>query len=157
MADVPFLSVADTFLRIIPSDPSCVPSVLARERAMNVLRRAVPQADEVSAQVSQDVRFVDCGSNFESVRCPACGTDLGEWWAEAMEMGQQQQFRDLRITTPCCGLHTSLNDLLYSWPAGFARYTLEALNPGRRSLPPRIVDRLTHVLETDLRLIWAHY
>jgi hypothetical protein len=149
--------VADTFLRIIPSDPSRVPSALARERAIHLLRRAVPMADDVSAQVTEDVRFVDCGANFESVRCPACGTDLGEWWAEAMEMGQRQQFRDLRITTPCCGLHTSLNDLLYSWPAGFARYTLEALNPRRDGLPPRVWERLKHTLGTDLRLIRADY
>jgi len=149
--------VADTFLRIIPTEPNCVPSVLSRERALNVLRRAVPMAEDVSAHVSGGVRFVDCGADFESVRCPACGADIGEWWAEAMEIGHAQQFRDLRITTPCCGLHTSLNDLAYSWPAGFARYSLEALNPGVENLPDSVVDRIRRAIGQSVRIIWAHY
>lgn len=149
--------MADTFLRIIPTDPTRVPGVSARERALNVLRRAVPLADEVTAQVTQHVRFVDCGANFESVRCPACGADIGEWWAEAMELGHAQNFSDLRITTPCCALHTTLNDLLYAWPAGFARYTLEAVNPARESVPQSVVRRLESALGAQVRLIWAEY
>jgi hypothetical protein len=151
------VKVADTFLRIIPSDPTYVPGVTARERALNVLRRAVPLADEVTDQLTRDVRFVDCGANFESVRCPACGADIGEWWAEAMELGHAHNFSDLRITTPCCALHTTLNDLLYSWPAGFARYTLEAVNPGVEKLRQSIVDRLQRNIGTQVRIIWALY
>ena len=149
--------MADTYLRIIPTDPTCVPRITARERALSVLRRAVPLADEVSHLVTEEVRFVDCGANFESVRCPACGADIGEWWAEAMELGHAQQFSDLRITTPCCQMHTSLNDLLYSWPAGFARYTLEALNPGQDRLPESLVRRVESALGSEVRVIWAQY
>jgi hypothetical protein len=151
------LRVADTYLRIIPSDPACVPSALARERALGVLQRAVPLADDFVSRVTDDVRFVDCGSNFEAVRCPNCGADLGEWWSMAMEVGHDQQFEDLRVTTPCCGAHTSLNDLVYAWPSGFARYTLEVLNPGLGSLPERVLERLQTTLGTTLRVIWAHY
>jgi hypothetical protein len=32
--------VSDTYLRIISTDPRCVPSVLARKQAVAVLRRA---------------------------------------------------------------------------------------------------------------------
>src|SRR5690242_13719891 len=109
--------MADTYLRIIPADPQCVPSALARERALGVLQRAVPLADDFAARVTSDVRFVDCGANFETVCCPRCAADIGEWWSIAMEVGHEQKFADLRVTTPCCGCRTSLNDLVYAWPA----------------------------------------
>ncbi len=149
--------MSDTYLRIIPNDPRCVPSALARERALGVLQRAVPLADDIAGQVTPEVRFVDCGDNFETVRCPYCGADVGEWWSVAMEMGHEQHFRDLRATTPCCGRHTSLNELVYSWPAGFARYSLEALNPGVGSLSETLVKRLEDALGAAVRVIWAHY
>jgi hypothetical protein len=149
--------MSDTYLRIIPSDPACVPSALARERALGLLQRSVPLAHDIGSQLTDEIRFVDCGDNFEAVHCPRCGVDVSEWWSLAMEMAHEQQFRDLRATTPCCGTRTSLNELVYSWPAGFARYSLEALNPGLGSLPDRLVQRLEDVLGSTLRIIWAHY
>ena len=149
--------MADTYLRIIPVDPACVPSALARDRALRVLQRAVPLADDVVSRVTEDVRFVDCGTDFETVRCPACGADIGEWWSVAMEVGHEQHFQDLRVTTPCCGHHTSLNALVYSWPAGFARYTLEVLNPGVGNLPQAVLRRVERAIGQSVRAIWAHY
>ncbi len=149
--------VSDTYLRIIPTEPGYVPSVLARERAMGMLRRAMPLADDITAQVTEHVRFVDCGTNFETVRCAHCGADLGEWWSEAMELAQAQHFEDLRITTPCCNTRTDLNQLVYSWPAGFARYTLEALNSGIDSLPGELIKRIEDALRSPIRIIWADY
>jgi hypothetical protein len=149
--------VSDNVLRVIPEDPARVPSALAREAAVSVLRRALPRADDVASELTEDVRFVDCGVNFEAVRCPGCGTDLGEWWTLAMEVAHEERFADLRITTPCCKLWTSLNDLGYSWPVGFARFTLEALNPDVENLPDAVRLRLEHILGSKVRLIWAHY
>lgn len=149
--------MSDTYLRIIPCDPGQVPSAQARVRAVGILERAVPQAEDITSSVTPEVRFVDCGDNFEAVHCPRCGADLGEWWSVAMEIGQEHQFRDLRVTAPCCGARTSLNELEYSWPAGFARYTLEALNPGLGSLPEPLVQRLEAALGAAVRIIWAHY
>ncbi len=149
--------MADTYLRIIPVDPSFVPKITARERAVGLLRRAMPLADDVTSLVSPEVRFVDCGADFESVRCPVCGADLGDWWSEVMEIGQAHQYRDLRVTTPCCGSATALNDLVYSAPSGFARYVLEALNPGQEQLPEPVRRQLERALGSALRVIWAHY
>jgi hypothetical protein len=154
---VGFENVSDTILRLIPDEPNRVPSAAAREMAAGVLQRALLQADDVSDLVTRTVRFVDCGDNFETVRCPRCGADVGEWWTLAMEAAHDQQFADLRATTPCCGTTVSLNDLAYSWPAGFARYTLEVPNPGVGSLPKPIHQRLEQVLGGRLREIWAHY
>ena len=149
--------MSDTYLRIIPTDPTCVPSALARERALGVLRRAAPLADDIASQVTDEVRFVDAGADFETVRCPRCGADIAEWWSLAMEIAHEQRFRDLRITTPCCAARTSLNELVYTVPAGFARYTLEALNPGLGSLSDSLVRRLEEALGATVRVIWAHY
>ena len=67
--------VADTYLRLIPVGPSWVPAALARERALRALRRAAPFADDVANQVPLEVRFIDCGANVETVRCPLLRDD----------------------------------------------------------------------------------
>lgn len=150
--------MADTFLVLIPEQPTWVPSATAREAAVGTLRQALPLADDVSSQLTDEVRWVDCGANFEYVRCPRCATDLGEWWTLAMEAAHEQQFRDLRLTLPCCAARLSLNDLVYSWPMGFARYTLAATNPNiGTELPERLQRRLEGLLGCRLRVIWADY
>jgi hypothetical protein len=75
----------------------------------------------------------------------------------AMEVAHEEHFRDLRATTPCCGTRTSLNDLVYAWPAGFARYTLEVLNPGVGAIPEPLLRRLESALGAKVRVVWAHY
>jgi hypothetical protein len=149
--------VSDTYVRIIPTDPKFVPSALARERALSVLQHAAPFADDIASHLTDEVRFIDAGADFETVCCPRCGADIAEWWSLAMEVAHEQRFRHLRITTPCCGAHTSLNELVYTVPAGFARYTLEALNPGLQIVPDSLIRRLEHALGTSIHVIWAHY
>jgi hypothetical protein len=142
---------------VIPEAPEFTPSATARAKAVALLGRALPLADDVSSHLTEHVRFVDCGANFETVHCPGCGTDMGEWWTLAIEAGHELQFRDLRVTVPCCGLHTSLNDLRYAPPMGFARFSLEVLNPGVETLPERIRLRLERELASRVRVIWAEY
>jgi hypothetical protein len=149
--------MSDTFLRLIPRDPTYVPSASARERAQGVLRRIVLDADDLGWHVTREVQFFDCGGNFETVTCQRCGRDLGEWWSVAMEAGHEQQFRDLRVTTPCCGLRTTLNDLEYTMPAGFGRCVLEVQNPSITSLPDQARRRLEQSLGCQVSVIWAHY
>lgn len=43
-------------------------------------------------------------------------------------------FANLMIVMPCCDGVTSLNSLRYEWPAGFARFILQAMNPGIEDL-----------------------
>jgi hypothetical protein len=150
--------MSDNFLLLIPENPAWVPSATAREAAVRMLQQALPFADDVSSQATDEVRFVDCGANFESVRCPRCGTDLGEWWTLAIEAAHVLNFRDLQATMPCCAARVSLNDLVYSWPMGFARYTLQATNPMiGAELPGRVQPRLEQLLGCRLRVIWAHH
>ncbi len=67
------------------------------------------------------------------------------------------RFTALAVTTPCCGANVSLNDLNYEWPAGFARFVLEAMNPGVGDLATAEIAALAEIVGSPLRRIWAHY
>ena len=128
------------------------------KRAREYLARVVPDADEVTATVTDDVAFIDQGANFEGVWCPVCRCQLDlSWWQEEMDAACETSFATLDVRTPCCGASTSLNDLRYDLPAGFARMVLEAMNPGVRDIEERDAAAISSILGTPLRRIWAHY
>lgn len=150
--------MSDNYLRLIPTDPRYVADSVALERARDYLAGVVPDADEVAATVTDDVNFVDMGANFERVSCPQCGHELDvAWWQDAMDASGETNFATLDITTPCCAAATSLNDLRYEWPAGFARLVLEARNPNVRDIEEADAAALSSILGTPVRRIWAHY
>ena len=151
--------MSDRFLRLIPVDPAYVPDSGAADKARKLLAAFVPDASQVTLDVRDEVSFVDQGANFESVSCSSCGAviDLA-WWQEALEKAMEGRCVDLSVTPPCCGKKASLNDLRYVMPAGFARFTLEAMNPNRSGdLDPKQVQQLESLLGCRLRQIWAHY
>jgi hypothetical protein len=124
----------DRFLRLIPTDPAWRPDDVALRRAVRALRRLVPDADRVHGRLEDGVVFVDAGENLERVDCPACGAELElDWWTGRLDRASRASggFGDLGVTTPCCDTRTTLNDLGYVWPAGFASARVEARNPGR--------------------------
>ena len=53
------------------------------------------------------------------------------WWSEQMGQASHASFTNLAVLAPCCGTKTTLNDLTYDWPAGFAQAELSVLNPQR--------------------------
>ncbi len=150
--------MSDNFIRLIPTDPNFVPDLVAQERARDLFASFVPAADQVTAVVSEMVEFVDPGNNLEQVLCPACGADLldGKRWQQLMDRSYKTHFSDLMIMTPCCGSVTSLNDLQYNLPAGFARFILNARNPNVRDLDPAQIKALEQILECRVRRIWSH-
>jgi hypothetical protein len=150
--------MSDNFLRLIAADPAFVPEAAAAEKARAYLTRLVPDADCVSATITERIQFVDQGANFERVSCPECGSALPEdWWSDAVEHASETAFASLDVSVPCCGRTVSLNELDYEWPAGFARFVLEAMNPNVRDLDEEEVASLALILGTTLRRIWAHY
>ena len=151
--------MSDTFLRLIPVDPTTVPDSAAADKARTLLAGFVPDASQVTIDVRDDVSFIDQGANFESVGCSSCGAPVDlEWWQAALEKAMEGRCRDLTVTPPCCGKQASLNDLRYVKPAGFARFTLEAMNPNRtEDLEPKEVQQLESLLGCKLRQIWAQY
>jgi hypothetical protein len=150
--------VSDNVLRLIPTNPQYVPETASAELARKQLAELVPDADEVTQTTSGDLQFVDPGANLERISCPMCGQDLPmEWWREQMDEAFKARFATLAVTAPCCRANVSLNDLNYEWPAGFARFVLEAMNPGVADLAAAEIATIAEIVGSPLRLIWAHY
>lgn len=150
--------MSDSHLRLLPTDPTWRPRPEAAERAVTTLEALIPEADHVEMKLYDEIRFIDPGANFERLSCPACRTELAmDWWSERMEQASAGSFRDRDVTTPCCGIRTSLDDLLYDWPAGFARAELSVLNPGRSSLDEAELARVADALGQQLAQVMAHY
>lgn len=144
-------------LYLIPEDSSRVPDVAAFPTIVELLERLAPAAASVSISVSESVRFFDAGANFESVRCPACKEemDIG-WWGESMSAAYEAGLEDLGVTTPCCSSSTSLHDLDYDWPQGYARWAAELRNPDRGPLKDCERAELDAAAGVPLREIWQH-
>jgi hypothetical protein len=116
--------MSTTVLRYIPEDPTHVPDGDGANVSRDLLSKATGKT--ARANVTDEVQFVDQGGNFDGLKCPACGSDLDmEWWQERMAAAREGSFADLGVTVPCCGAETSLHDLDYDTPAGFARFVLE--------------------------------
>ncbi len=148
--------MSDNLLRLIPCDPQYVPALSSQKRAEQLLRSYLKAADEVRIRVTEQVEFIDPGANLQRISCPSCGATLTiEQWQEAMDSAFQHHFADLVVAMSCCGREQSLNDLRYDWPAGFARFVLEARNQGG-DLDETQLEALQQILGCRLRMIWAH-
>ncbi len=148
--------MSDTFLRIIPTTPSYVPNENYQRNAVTFLTQLFP-GNQIEQEISETIQFIDQGANFESVACNLCGQQLEiEKWQDVMDNAFQNNFDDLKFTTPCCNQITSLNDLDYRMPAGFAKYFLSISNP-QRELSRDEISNLKTILDTDIKIVWAHY
>jgi len=142
-------------LRIIPTDPTWVPASERQEAAFAMLERLFPDAETIQATITNHPEFIDQGGNFELVRCPRCGTECPmDWWQATMGVAYQRHFRDLNVTTPCCAAATTLNDLDYEMPTGFARFVLEADNPYRGTPTEAETAQLADAVGHPIRFIW---
>ncbi|AKN75129.1 hypothetical protein QR97_04775 [Streptomyces sp. PBH53] len=106
------------------------------------------------------IAFIDPGENWCGVRCPVCGSDIEDWWGNALDTAAVPDgyFASLAVTVPCCSAQTDLNALDYVEAAGFARYSLVATDPEcELPLPPATVRALGDLLGTDLRQVIARY
>jgi hypothetical protein len=150
--------MSDTFLVLIPTQPDFIPPETAQAKALEKLKSFVSKADEVVCDTTPDIRFFDAGVNFEKVSCPMCRLELpSRWWERSMEAAGRKDFSDLRVTLPCCGKPSTLNDLMYFWAQGFARFGLEVQNPGLKDLRADQVRELEQILGCSLKVILAHY
>ncbi len=150
--------MSDNLLQLIPQEPTYIPSEEAIFFAQHFLKSHVSQTGQVNAEVSNEIKFIDAGANFGSISCPVCDSEIsGEWWSVAMDEAHQSKFRNLDIQVPCCGSRTTLNDLNYNFPQGFARFTLTARNPGIPELDEQSIKELERIVGCKLRVIWTHY
>lgn len=144
-----------TYLQLIPNDPYYVPPTQAQSIAKETLRQLFSQA-EIFLTVNDTTQFVDQGENFERVSCPFCDTDLLGWWQDAMSAAYETLFENLSITLPCCDQQSSLDELRYQLPAGFARFILSVRNPNfSRDLLDDELEPIEKVLNCKIKQIWA--
>jgi hypothetical protein len=150
--------MSENFITLVPTNPLFVPTADALKESRRLFATFVPEAEKIEAGVTEEVTFVDQGGSFERVSCPKCNLELAtHWWQQAMDKSYESRFQRLDVVTPCCTFATSLNDLDYHWPAGFARCWLRARGPGQKQVSPEQIARLERILGTALRQIWTHY
>ncbi|MFZ6818535.1 hypothetical protein [Undibacterium sp. Ji22W] len=121
--------MSDNWLQYVPKDPSFQPSPSAAATAELLLRAWLPELESVESKFHEEVTFFKGGANFSGSHCPACEANTESWWADAIEAAAQTGFTNLNCVASCCGASVSLNELKYDWPAGFASYSLAAMNP----------------------------
>jgi hypothetical protein len=143
----------DTFLIIIPAHPDSEVSDEIAEAACGVLETAFPDAEDISYDMFDEVRFIDPGVAFDSVRCPACGKDCDAWWPTAMDKAARLEFDDLDIVTKCCKTAMTLNDITYTPAAGFARLALVVVNSGMDAITGTQRDAIEAALGFGVRVI----
>lgn len=149
--------MSDDVLKLIPSLPTYVPDNEAINTAVARLREYFPNAERIEVVISDTPQFIDPGSNFERITCPICNTVLEDgWWQDAMDKASENEFQDLIVELPCCGQETTLNDLRYEWPAGFAQFSIEIYNPEAEN-PEVAIPDLAAILGSPTRIIRAHY
>jgi hypothetical protein len=150
--------MSENLLQLIPQQPDFVPDEKAVLLAKQFLASQVSESSEVDFEVSEDIRFIAAGANFESISCPVCGKRVSiEWWSAAMDVAHKTQFSNLDIVVPCCESQTTLNHLNYNFPQGFARFVLAVRNPGISELTEQSKDELERIVGCKLRVIWSHY
>ena len=134
--------MSDCWINIIPKEPQFVPTQDAQTQALAYMKQIVGRADEVTVQLTKEVRFVDCGENFERATCPACGADVDiEWWKEEMERQFECGYTLEPVELPCCSRKISMAALSYDWPQGYARFSVEAMNP---EVPDLTSEQIRH-------------
>lgn len=159
--------MSDNILRFVATHPEMLPNEELTQAAARLVSRAFPAADRVEVERHDGVRFIDCGSNLESVRCSSCGTDLleGRIWSDLMEASWASGMTDRRVSVGCCDAIVALEDLEYYWPVAFGRFSIDVWNPDADWFHPdrepgeaeaALLADLAAAIGTPVRAIWSH-
>jgi hypothetical protein len=147
--------MSETFIKIIPSDPEFVPPKVFQAQALRLVMSLVGRrADLVTVTTSPEVEFVESSVDLKAAYCTGCNTQVDPgWWSVAVDQSYHSgHFNTLKVEMPCCGLVTTLNELRYDPPIGWAKFVLEAREP-RRDITDEQLEILVHVLGTKLKKI----
>lgn len=149
--------MSDNWITLIPEEPRLIPEQAKRERARDRLAEIAPGAEKIELRVFETIQFIDNGSNFERVLCPACRSEIPtDWWSDWMGEDYGDGFKLASYPTPCCEARFTLHELLYEWPMGFGRFALDALNPRIGELEDQHKADFEEILGTRLRVIYTH-
>jgi len=145
-----------TVLKFISTEPDFIPPKTDQDNALMHVNEIFGDI-KIQLQQTENIEFVDQGENFESINCNNCTCDIEiQVWQDAMDKAFEKKFTELSFITPCCCKKTTLNDLLYHWPAGFAKFIIIVSDP-KDDIKENELAKLERILNTKIRKIWAHY
>ena len=148
--------MSDNWIAVIPENPEHIPSAECQNQALSFFWSIAPEADEIEIRLSDHLMFFDCGANLESISCPNCGKGIPiDWWQD--RMGEDYEFTSLKShALPCCEKLSTLAELEYDWPQGFAKFGIDAMNPKIGILSDEEKGKFEEILGTPLRIIYQH-
>jgi hypothetical protein len=79
------ITMSDTWLIVLPTDPLATPSKERCEATFDLICALRPEAEAPELHVSDSPEFFDCGGNFEAVFCPFCTAEVTSWWMKQMD------------------------------------------------------------------------
>lgn len=148
--------MADIITRIIPVKYDYIADETKIKAATAYIKEIIPDC-RIGVEVFETIQFVDCGGELEEIKCPNCGKSISfDWWGEVMETAAEKEFSDLSVKLPCCGGDSSLNDLEYHLPCGYARMEITIMNPETELRENQIV-KIGKLLGEKVRIIFARY
>lgn len=121
--------MSDIVIKLIPAPLGVMPEVTEKNEIEKAVRGLGIHYEGLKVWITEDLQFIDCGENLEYIRCRYCHEDALRWWGEAMNGSAESGFENRHIVTPCCGRHTTLEQLEYCLDTGFARFCIELKNP----------------------------
>lgn len=147
--------MSDSFVKIIPVNHDYLISNDIVNDVLEYLKTNV-KSDSINAYIYDHPAFIDCGSNLDKIQCPLCNKNISfDWWGISMDKAYENEFNNLVIQLPCCGNKSSLKDLIYHFPCGFACFEFVLLNP-KTELSVNIIKVLEKLLKMPIRIIRSH-
>lgn len=150
--------MSDDYIYFVPTNPRFVPEPTAVERGLTLLKQRAPRADEINVEQTDGIRLFDAGSNFESVRCPACRQEIDlDWWHDCLERdSDDDDFSLSPYLLPCCAARRSVDQPVYDWPQAFGRFALVALNADLGRVDDKLKTEIERALGTTVTVVYQH-
>lgn len=141
--------------QVILKDPFQRLSPERQQAFLAMVKGLLSDSPKCKLEIDDSPIFFDCGGSLEYVRCPFCKADLDTVWNDWMQRWYEGDHNQLGIETPCCSKLTTLNDLDYKSPQGFAcvgvRSEWELIEISANDL-----EEIGAHIGAPVRLIWQH-
>lgn len=152
--------MSTNYANIIPLNEKYVPGAKLIELITNIIEKRNKGNLKVIIEKNNSVRFYDCGENFEYILCPFCKRELDiKWWQHEMDKAYELWFSKMNLITPCCNKNSSLNELDYSFPQGFAMFAIkiEDYEPEKLVIDDTLFSQLRDTSNERWKVVQARY